>query len=1239
MKDISQLKDFEALKISLASPEEILAWSYGEITKPETINYRTFRAEKEGLFDERIFGPTKDYECYCGKYKRIRYKGVLCDKCGVEVTHSRVRRERMGHINLAAPAAHVWYFRGIPSQMALLLEIPPRNLEAIIYFSSYIVLQLDPKKKDAVIRTLGKEEQTEIKEAKAKNREEIKLVEKEAAAQSKKINLADEAKKKRAQAQVDLSAKKKISSLQGSLAKTIEGIESRCRILRKKLTSVKKHTVMADTEYTNLVDYLNEFAEVETGAEALEKILKQLDLGKISADLKKDAAQAKGQKLKKAAKQLKIVEGLRTANIKPEWMILRHIPVIPPDLRPMVQLEGGRFATSDLNDLYRRIINRNNRLNRLLELGAPEIIIRNEKRMLQEAVDALLDSSKQRRRSRIFRGRKQLRSLADMIKGKKGRFRLNLLGKRVDYSGRSVIVAGPELKLHQCGLPREMALELLSPFVLRELLARGFAPNVKSAKFVLEERRPEVWDIVEELVKTRPVLLNRAPTLHRLSIQAFFPKLTNDHAIQLHPCVCAGYNADFDGDQMAVHLPLSQEAVKEAREMMISTNNLRKPSDGTPFSVPVKDMLLGIYYLTSVNRNLSLHPSTFADSNEALTALDHGKINLRQPIKVRHQGKIIETTVGRLLFNRILPDSFSYINQPVAKSARGETLALNDLIDQAMNQEDNPTLVKMIDAIKDMGFKYATVSGVTLSIMDIATAPERAELINKAQTETSEIDRNFRRGLVTREESRNLTISTWMETTSQIGETTFKALDPENPVRLIIDSGSSKASSSQVNQIAGMKGLIADPMGRIVEMPIKGNYKRGLTGFEYFTSCRGSRKGLTDKGLKTADAGYLTRRLVDVAQDVIVRSEDCRTGEGRVVNRSETTPLASFAQRIVGRYLAQPVKNGRKIIAKAGTLVTKEIAAEIEKASKVTEVTVRSPLTCQTRYGICSRCYGIDLMTSQPVAVGVPVGVVAAQSIGEPGTQLTLRTFWTGGVAGKDITQGLPRVEELFEARTPKSQAIMTEIAGKVKVEKDKGKRKIIIQASDPRADITEVSYQVDPTSEILVSPGDLVAPGEPLTAGYLDLADLLDSIGVVATQRYILNEVQKVYASQGVLLDDKHVEAIISQMFNRVQVNQPGGSNFLPGEVVSRSAFEEENEKLLAGKKAPAEGQLILLGITRASLKTDSFLSAASFQDTSRVLTEAALSGKIDRLLGLKENVIIGRPIPVGKRARLDDR
>jgi len=1221
MRDISKLKDFDALKIYLSSGEEMLSWSFGEVTKPETINYRTFKAERDGLFDERIFGPSKNYECYCGKYKGIRYKGVICDKCGVEVTHNRVRRERMGHIKLASPVAHVWFFKGIPSKMALILDLTPRNVESVVYFASFIVIEVDEKNKAKAISQVGKDLEITKASLQKESDQEMKELEKEITNLSKN---KDEIKAK----EEELKIRQKIQKAKTAYDKRLEEQEKKFKLIQKKVESVGMYSVISENEYISLISYLEKFCKLEIGADAFQGILKRLNLNTLAEQLKADLEKAKGQKAQKIAKRFVVVEQFRRANITPDRMIMEIIPVIPPDLRPMVQLDGGRFATSDLNDLYRRLINRNNRLKRLLDLGAPEIIVRNEKRMLQESVDALFDSSKRRKKARTNTRGKELRSLADMIKGKQGIFRLNLLGKRVDYSGRGVIINGPELKLNECGIPKEMALELFKPMVLREILKRGYAPNVKSAKFYLETRVPEVWDILEEVVNGYPVLLNRAPTLWRLGIQAFYPRLVEGNAIKLHLCVCTGYNADFDGDQMAVHLPLSKDSIQEAKEVMISSANLLNPSNGSPISIPTKIMLFGVYYITSFDDKLPALDKVYADESEMMYGMEASReIDLRQKAKIRLNGEIIETTPGRVIFNRIVPSKYGFINEAMDKKR------INAFLTKVLKEEPNEVAVKLIDDIKDIGLKYGTICGQSVSLADIDIPANRNKILDEGKKAVIEIDNYFRRGLITKAEARKQKEDVWNKATADLDTAVWENLKEDNPVKILVKSGSTKASRDQVKQLAGMKGLVIDPTGKTVEIPIFGNFKLGLSALEYFVASRGARKGLVDKGLKTADAGYLTRRLVDVCQDVIVREDDCGTTEGREMIVGKGTLLQTFADRVVGRVLAKDIKVGNKVIVKAGTLLTDEDIAEIEKYG-IKSIVIRSPMHCETRRGICATCYGSDLMTGKLVRMGTAVGVAAAQSIGEPGTQLTMKTFHSGGITGKDITQGLPRVEELVEARAPKSLSVMSEVSGTVKLEKNGDERKIVVIPSDPGEDVVE--YAIDPVEEILVKDGEIVARGQKITSGNLNLSDLYRTVGVDETKKYIIEEVQGVYASQGVALNDKHLETVVKQMFNHVRIEEPGDTDFMSGELVTRARFDEETERVVASGGTPATGKLIMLGITKAALNTDSWMSAASFIHTSTVLTDAACSGKVDYLVGLKENVIIGKLIPTGERARM---
>ena len=1163
--EVYQPMTFDAIKIGLASPETIRKWSRGEVKKPETINYRTLKPEKDGLFCERIFGPSKDWECHCGKYKKIRYKGVICDRCGVEVTKSNVRRERMGHIELAAPVSHIWYFKGIPSRMGLILDLSPRTLEKVLYFASYIVL--DP----------GKTE-----------------------------------------------------------------------LLYKQVLSEKEYQDMKE-KYPEPGAF-----RVGMGAESIKELLQAIDLEKDSVELKTALKNASGQKRARIIKRLEVVEAFRCSGNKPEWMILDAIPVIPPDLRPMVQLDGGRFATSDLNDLYRRIINRNNRLQRLLDLGAPDIIVRNEKRMLQEAVDALIDNGR-RGRPVTGPGNRALKSLSDMLKGKSGRFRQNLLGKRVDYSGRSVIVVGPELKIYQCGLPKEMAIELFKPFVMKELVSNGSAHNIKSAKKMVERLQPEVWDVLEDVIKEHPVMLNRAPTLHRLGIQAFEPILVEGKAIKLHPLVCTAFNADFDGDQMAVHLPLSVEAQAECRFLLLSPNNLLKPSDGGPVAVPSQDMVLGIYYLTQERPGAIGEGKAFHSVNEAVLAYENGALTLQTRIKVRVTKKmpdgtvlssVEESTLGRFLFNEILPQDLGFVDRTIPGNELKLEVdfhvgkkGLKQILEKVINTHGATKTAEVLDDIKSMGYKYSTRAAMTVSISDMTVPPEKPELIRKAQETVDKITRNYKRGKITEEERYKEVVETWKETDAVLTKALLDGLDKYNNIYMMADSGA-RGSDKQIKQLAGMRGLMADTTGHTIELPIKSNFREGLDVLEYFMSAHGARKGLSDTALRTADSGYLTRRLVDVSQELIIRETDCsENGEIPGMEVRAFTDgkelIESLEERITGRFAAETIcdKDGN-VIVKANHMITPKRAAAVVKygvdkdGKPFEKVRIRTALTCRSRIGVCAKCYGANMATGEAVQVGETVGIIAAQSIGEPGTQLTMRTFHTGGVAGGDITQGLPRVEELFEARKPKGLAIVTEIAGNATINDMKKKREIIV--SNPETGDTK-TYLIPFDSRIKIMDGAYVEAGDALTEGSINPHDILKIKGVRSVQDYLLQEVQRVYRLQGVEINDKHIEMIVRQMLKKIRVEDNGDSDFLPGTLVDILEFEDINKQLVEEGKAPAEGKQVLLGITKASLATNSFLSAASFQETTKVLTEAAIKGKIDPLLGLKENVIIGKLIPAG--------
>ena len=1155
---------FDAIKIGLASPEKIREWSHGEVKKPETINYRTLKAEKDGLFCERIFGPSKDWECHCGKYKKIRYKGVICDRCGVEVTKASVRRERMGHIELAAPVSHIWYFKGIPSRMGLILDLSPRTLEKVLYFANYIVLDAGT-------------------------------------------------------------------------------------------SGLQKKQVLTEKEFQDAREQYGNTFRVGMGAESVKDLLAEIDLEKEAAELKAGLKDASGQKRARIIKRLEVVEAFRESGNRPEWMIMDVVPVIPPDLRPMVQLDGGRFATSDLNDLYRRIINRNNRLKRLLELGAPDIIVRNEKRMLQEAVDALIDNGR-RGRPVTGPGNRALKSLSDMLKGKSGRFRQNLLGKRVDYSGRSVIVVGPELKIYQCGLPKEMAIELFKPFVMKELVSNGTAHNIKNAKKMVEKLQTEVWDVLEDVIKEHPVMLNRAPTLHRLGIQAFEPILVEGKAIKLHPLVCTAFNADFDGDQMAVHLPLSVEAQAECRFLLLSPNNLLKPSDGGPVAVPSQDMVLGIYYLTQERPGEIGEGKFFKNVNEAILAYENGYIKLQTRITVRCQKKMadgtilsrnVESTLGRFLFNEILPQDLGFVD----RSVEGNELLLEvdfhvgkkqlkQILEKVINTHGATKTAEVLDSIKAMGYKYSTRAAMTVSISDMTVPPQKPELIAQAQDTVDKITRNYKRGLITDEERYKEVVETWKNTDDTLTKALLSGLDKYNNIFMMADSGA-RGSDKQIKQLAGMRGLMADTTGHTIELPIKSNFREGLDVLEYFMSAHGARKGLSDTALRTADSGYLTRRLVDVSQDLIVREVDCSEGKAEVpgmwveefVDGKEE--IESLQDRITGRFSCNTIKdkNG-DVIVKANHMITPKRAARIiqegvdEKGQPFKSIKIRTILTCRSKLGICAKCYGANMATGEPVQVGESVGIIAAQSIGEPGTQLTMRTFHTGGVAGGDITQGLPRVEELFEARKPKGLAIITEIKGQATIKDTKKKREIVVTDNESGDSKT---YLIPYGSRIKVMDGQILEAGDELTEGSVNPHDILRIKGVRAVQDYMIREVQRVYRLQGVEINDKHIEVIVRQMLKKIRIENNGDTDFLPGTLVDVLDFEEKNEELAAEGKEVAEGKQVMLGITKASLATDSFLSAASFQETTKVLTEAAIKGKVDNLIGLKENVIIGKLIPAG--------
>ena len=1160
---------FDAIKIGLASPEKIMEWSRGEVTKPETINYRTLKPEKDGLFCERIFGPSKDWECHCGKYKKIRYKGVVCDRCGVEVTKASVRRERMGHIALAAPVSHIWYFKGIPSRMGLILDISPRTLERVLYFASYIVLD-------------------------------------------------------------------------------------------KGETDLQYKQILSEAEYQEEKEKWGSKAfRVGMGAEAIQELLQSIDLEKEYAELQAGLVNATGQKRARIVKRLEVVEAFRESGNKPEWMILSAIPVIPPDLRPMVQLDGGRFATSDLNDLYRRIINRNNRLKRLLELGAPDIIVRNEKRMLQEAVDALIDNGR-RGRPVTGPGNRALKSLSDMLKGKSGRFRQNLLGKRVDYSGRSVIVVGPELKIYQCGLPKEMAIELFKPFVMKELVQNGTAHNIKNAKKMVERLQPEVWDVLEDVIKEHPVMLNRAPTLHRLGIQAFEPILVEGKAIKLHPLVCTAFNADFDGDQMAVHLPLSVEAQAECRFLLLSPNNLLKPSDGGPVAVPSQDMVLGIYYLTQERPGAAGEGKIFKSVNEAILAYENQAITLHSKIKVRVTKTmpggeeitgIVESTLGRFIFNEIIPQDLGFVDREKEENKLLLEIdfhvgkkQLKQILEKVINTHGATATAEVLDAVKAIGYKYSTRAAMTVSISDMTVPPQKPQMIQQAQDTVDRITKNFKRGLITEEERYKEVVETWKATDDKLTEALLSGLDKYNNIFMMADSGA-RGSDKQIKQLAGMRGLMADTTGHTIELPITSNFREGLDVLEYFMSAHGARKGMSDTALRTADSGYLTRRLVDVSQELIIHEVDCAKKDAPIPGifvkafMDGKEEIESLQERITGRYLCYDIvdKDGN-VLVKKNHMVTPKRAELIckkgvnENGEPLTQIKIRTILTCRSHSGVCAKCYGANMATGEPVQVGEAVGIIAAQSIGEPGTQLTMRTFHNGGVAGGDITQGLPRVEELFEARKPKGLAIITEIAGTANLNDTKKKREIIVTNHETGE---SKAYLIPYGSRIKVTDGAELEAGDELTEGSINPHDILRIKGIRAVQDYMIQEVQRVYRLQGVEINDKHIEVIVRQMLKKIRIEESGDTEFLPGTNVDRLEFEDVNEVLEAEGKEPAIGEPIIMGITKASLATNSFLSAASFQETTKVLTEAAIKGKIDPLVGLKENVIIGKHIPAGTGMR----
>lgn len=1223
--DILNISDFIGLKILIADPEDIKGWSYGEITKPETINYRTFRPEKDGLFDERIFGPTRDFECYCGKYKRVRYKGIICDRCGVEVTYSRVRRERMGNIALACPVVHVWFSKGSPSKLSTLLDISQKELESIIYFASYLVLSVDEKKRKEADKEILNIKTKRISQFQQEIEAEIKKLEKEEETRIKETGKTlKQEQKELVLSEIKLTYRQKRVVLE----KRLETEKTRTGEIFTRLSEIIKNLksweVLSEEEYVRLIEYdVPIFFEMGTGAEALLSAINAIDISELIGTLREDAVKAGGQKKLKLLKRLHLVESIKKAGFKPTSLILQILPVLPSDLRPMVQLNGGRFATSDLNDLYRRVINRNNRLKHLIVLGAPEIILRNEKRMLQEAVDYLIDTS-----IRATTTQRQFKSLSDVLRGKQGRFRKNLLGKRVDYSGRSVIIVGPELALNQCGIPKEMALELFKPFVIREVIARGLTtPNAKAAKRYIEKRPPEVFDILEEITRNHPVLLNRAPTLHKLGVQAFYPVLIEGSAIKIHPCVCSGFNADFDGDQMAIHVPLSSESQNEAINLMMPVKNLLKPADGSPITLPNREMVLGAYYLTSVDERLRRKQIPFfSDEFESFFAYSLKKIKLREPILLKIKNKTIETSMGRVLFNDRLLEDMDYINEDIKAST------IKDIVTQAMLKYSEPDVAKLIDNIKEVGFFAATISGISVSVFDLKMLPERDKLIEEAEKKIDSINEEYLNGLVTFAEKKRLTNDVWLELTDRMANLTWDLFGKQDIVKIIAESGGARAGKDQIKQLAAMRGLIYDPLGRIVELPIRSNFREGLSIFEYVNSARGSRKGLTDSALKTADAGYLTRRLVDIAHDVIVREEDCGTSDFVTINLEDRRDEISYVKnKLLGRVVSKDVvgKASKKVIVKALTEIDYEKLDQILADKTITEVQVRTPLLCKLKYGICANCYGWDLSSYKKVDIGTPVGVIAAQSIGEPGTQLTMRVKHFGGVVMSDVTQGLPRVEELFEVRKPKNLAPISDIPGKVQITKIEDGYVIRVRNSKVKP-IEEREYFVPQTATIIVNEGDIITAGTQLCEGYLDPKDILKVGGLTDAQNYLISEVQKVYESQGISISYKHFEVIVRKMSDKVIIETSGDTAFLPGDLVSKVRFEEENAASISEGGEPATAREIILGITKGALVTDSWLSASSFQETTQVLTDAALEGKVDNLIGLKENVIVGRLIPV---------
>lgn len=1240
MFNYNNLIDFSGLQIKLASPESILSWSKGEVLKPETINYRSWRPEKDGLFCEKIFGPSRDFECYCGKYKKIRFKGVICDRCGVEVTTSKVRRERMGHITLAAPIVHLWYLKNSPSPLSVVLDVPQKELESVVYFTKYLITSVNKDKKKEALQNLEENSKKRKEQIDVDTKKTIDSKKEETASEKKELEkkIKNKDQLNIAKEERDVKLKQDIQKLENKALAEKNKIDSLSKYLEDKIREMDVLSTLSDEENFYLSQFKADiFFEAKMGAEAILEVLENFDVAGNIKTLKKELAKTSSRlKKKKIMYKIRILNGMNDNGINPAWMVMKNVPVIPPDLRPMVQLTGGRFATSDLNDLYRRLINRNNRLKKLLKLGAPEIILRNEKRMLQESIDILIDAQKSAKNKRKS-SKRVPRSLSDLLRGKKGRFRRNLLGKRVDYSGRSVIVVGPDLKLNQVGLPKEIALEMYRPFVLRELIALGIAPNIKSAKNLIDHRINEVYDVLEKVTQDSYVLLNRAPTLHKLSIQAFKPVLTDGLAIRLHPCVCKGFNADFDGDQMGVHLPLSKSAQREAKRLMLPSHNLLKPSDGNPVSVPSQEMAVGCYYLTSV-RSQDLEKessddfkglSIFADKEEVNLAYEIGKVNLRELIVTKINGQLTKTTYGRIWFNSILPKEFGYLNYPMAGSK-----SINELIFRSLELSGRKRTVRLIDDLKDIGFKGFTLSGISLSMADCGYLKDKSKIIESANKKVAEIEDNYKNGLISNEERKRLSQSVWMEITEDIAEKTWATLDIDSPIRIISAAGIKRASKDQIKQLSGMRGLMVDPTGKIVELPTKSNFREGLSVFEYVTGARGTRKGLADTALKTADAGYLTRRLVDAAHMSIIRMDDCHTTKFITIDKNEKGRERYFLRRLLGRVAANDIIDpaNKKLILKSGEMIDDKIIAKIEDSS-VTSVDIRSPLTCKAKTGLCQKCYGWDMSTRKLVDIGVSVGVIAAQSVGEPGTQLTLRTKHTGGVVGVDVTQGLPRVQELFEIRTPKIPSPLAEIDGKLTIKENIDNYEIKLVGKDSAGVSKTVNYVLPINITLLVSDGDLVSAGTQLCSGSLDVREVMNIKGIESAQRYLINNIQGVYESQGIIIHDKHIEVIIKEMSDKIKIEDPGDTNFLYGQIVTRAVYMAENEKAKEKNGNPSKGRKILLGLIQSALSTGSWLSAASFQQTNSVLTESSLIAETDNLIGLKENVIIGRLIPVSKK------